>query len=117
MRMSASTSPGLPRSATALIASGMRARHAMQALCPRSFTRRSKVHGDQRLVLDDEDVGGDLIGDLGSGLVRSAPLASATVHAYGSGAVSDDGEALEGHEEEGLARLGRDRIEARRGAR
>ena len=65
------------------------------------------VHGDQRLVLDDEDVGRHLARDLAAGLAQQVgELARSDIEDLGGLLV---GEAFDGDQQEGLARPRRQR--------
>ena len=78
-----------------------------------------EVEGDQRLVLDDDDVGGELAGDLAAGFVdEPLQLDRADVHRHG-GILGR--ELLGGHQQEGLpgrrrqaGKIAVRRLEARR---
>ena len=83
-------------------------------LWPSSSQDPLQVGGDQRLVLDDQHVGRDLPADLAVGLPQQLldPAVRNLEDLGGLAAV----EVLDGHQQEGLARLGRQRRQrARRG--
>ena len=72
--------------------------------------KRLEVHGDQRLILDDENVGCGLLGDLLAGLANEVGhFLAGTVHDFG-GLTSS--EAFERGKKEGLARPRRNCFEA-----
>ena len=68
------------------------------------------VEGDHRLVLDDEHVGRDLLGDLRGRASSIRSPASSTREIQDCGDLLER-EALDGAEQEGLARPRRDRLE------
>ena len=68
-----------------------------------------EVEGDQRLVLDDDDVGRHLLGDLAAGFVdQPCSSSGADVH-YGCRILRR--ELLDSDEQEGLSGLGRQQVE------
>ena len=80
--------------------------HAMTELGDQPF----QIQRDQRLVLDDDHVGGDLARDLAAGLVDQ-PLQLGWLHVQSEGGVLR-GELLDRNEQEGLPR-GRSQNESR----
>ena len=67
-----------------------------------AFDQRLDVHGDEGLVLDDEDVGRDFGGELAAGFLdQAAKRLQVAVQDFGGILF---GEAFEGHQQEGLAR-------------
>ncbi len=71
-----------------------------------AFDQRLDVHGDEGLVLDDEDVGGDLGGEFAAGFLdQTAQRRQVAVENFGRFLL---GEAFERHQQEGLAGPRRD---------
>ena len=67
------------------------------------------VHGDDRLVLDDENVGRHLLGDLPADLVEQLIELADIDFEDGGGLV--EAETLDGHQQERLTGAGRDLLE------
>ena len=98
---------------TALHRLAVRAGDAVDLVAER-LDQRFDVHGDERLVLDDEHVGRHLLGDLAAGLVDQ--LADLRLRLAEDLRDLGDGEFLHRHQQEGLPRQRRQRLQPARRA-
>ena len=96
--MSARISPGRFFFASASASAWVRAMPI--TLWPRLSTKRLDVHGNERLVLDDEDIGGDFGGEFAAGLFdQAAQRRQVAVEHFGRVLL---GKSFERHQQEGL---------------